>query len=316
MRPLYFFIARLLFYRVHNLKEIRRQCAVELSRHKGPWIVCANHLTMIDSFLLTYAIFSFGAYLKDNKNNTVESAGKKQFSEKYLFWPCYVIFPNASRSTAAGPREKTKKMLDKCMYLMRSGQNIMIFPEGGRSRTGRVDKEGFSYGVGRFVQDVEDCKIMCVYMRGDKQATYGFIPAWGEKFYAQMEVFTPERAAAGGLRAQREYAAQIIDKLAQMEESILSCIGNDVVDWKHPANSNKSKDFRYLKKILTSAEIEFVNDSENPGKALWSLWACKETAYKAIRKSYAGLSFLPRQWSVQLNGTIKCLRSVKSSFLA
>jgi len=35
---------------------------------------------------------------------------------------------------------------------------------------------------------------------------------------------------------------------------------------------------------------------------LWSLWACKETAYKAIRKSYAGLSFLPRQWSVLLNG--------------
>ncbi|NTW76290.1 MAG: 4'-phosphopantetheinyl transferase superfamily protein [Syntrophaceae bacterium] len=82
----------------------------------------------------------------------------------------------------------------------------------------------------------------------------------------------------------------------------MSCIGNDVVDWEHPANSNKSRDFRYLKKILTSVEIEFVYDSENPDKVLWSLWACKETAYKAIRKSYPGLSFLPRQWSVRLNG--------------
>jgi len=34
--PLYFFIARLLFYRVHNLKEIRRQCAEELSGTKAP----------------------------------------------------------------------------------------------------------------------------------------------------------------------------------------------------------------------------------------------------------------------------------------
>lgn len=82
----------------------------------------------------------------------------------------------------------------------------------------------------------------------------------------------------------------------------MSCIGNDVVDWKHPANSNKSRDFRYLKKILTNVEIEIVYNSENPDKVLWSLWACKETAYKAIRKSSAGFSFLPRQWPVRLNG--------------
>ncbi|HNS56536.1 MAG TPA: 4'-phosphopantetheinyl transferase superfamily protein [Smithellaceae bacterium] len=64
---------------------------------------------------------------------------------------------------------------------------------------------------------------------------------------------------------------------------------------------NKSRDFRYLKKILTSAEIEFICNSEYPDKALWSFWACKETVYKTIRKSYAGLPFLPRQWSVRLN---------------
>jgi phosphopantetheinyl transferase (holo-ACP synthase) len=60
-------------------------------------------------------------------------------------------------------------------------------------------------------------------------------------------------------------------------------------------------DFRYLKKILTDVEIEFVCKTENQNRALWSLWACKETAYKVISKSYAGASFLPRQWSVQLS---------------
>lgn len=34
---------------------------------------------------------------------------------------------------------------------------------------------------------------------------------------------------------------------------------------------------------------------------LWSLWACKETAYKVIGKEKAGTPFLPRQWSVQFN---------------
>lgn len=58
---------------------------------------------------------------------------------------------------------------------------------------------------------------------------------------------------------------------------------------------------RFLKKILTAAEIEFVQDAENPDKALWSIWACKETAYKIIKKSCAHAAFLPRQWAVIFN---------------
>jgi 1-acyl-sn-glycerol-3-phosphate acyltransferase len=131
-----------------------------------------------------------------------------------------------------GPREKTKKTLDKCIYLMRSGHNVMIFPEGGRSRTGMVNKEDFSYGVGRFVQDVEGCKVMCIYLRGDRQKTYSLIPSWGEKFSMQVEVFTPSVAGESGLRVQRDYAAQIINRLAQMEEKYFAvhrerCCGFD-----------------------------------------------------------------------------------------
>ncbi len=66
-------------------------------------------------------------------------------------------------------------------------------------------------------------------------------------------------------------------------------------------NAQKSRDSRYLKKILAPVEIEFVRDAENPDRALWALWACKETAYKVISKSSARASFLPRCWSVQLN---------------
>lgn len=63
----------------------------------------------------------------------------------------------------------------------------------------------------------------------------------------------------------------------------------------------KNRDLRYLKKILTNAEIEFVHDAGNPEEMLWALWACKETAYKVVSKGDAGVPFLPRQWSVQLN---------------
>lgn len=215
--PLYFLAARILFYRVHNLREIRRQCAEEFSRHKGPWIICANHLTMIDSFILSYATFNLWHHIKAFKKLPWNLPERSNFqSNIVLAVLCYLS--KCIPIDRGGPREKTKKTLDKCIHLMRHSQNIMIFPEGGRSRTGRVNKEGFSYGVGRFVKDVAGCKIMCIYMRGDKQVSYSIIPAWGEKFSVQVEVFTPVPAVDGGLRAQREYAAQIIGRLVQMEE--------------------------------------------------------------------------------------------------
>jgi 1-acyl-sn-glycerol-3-phosphate acyltransferase len=215
--PLYFLAARILFYRVHDLRAIRRQCAEEFSRHKGPWIICANHLTMIDSFILSYAAFSLGRHIKNYKILPWNLPERSNFQSNILLAVlCYLS--KCIPIDRGGPREKTKKTLDKCIYLMRNGHNIMIFPEGGRSRTGRVDKEGFSYGVGRFVQDVAGCKIMCLYLRGERQDNYSLIPVWGEKFSVQMEILTPVPASDIGLRAQRKYATQIIDRLAQMEE--------------------------------------------------------------------------------------------------
>jgi hypothetical protein len=65
-------------------------------------------------------------------------------------------------------------------------------------------------------------------------------------------------------------------------------------------NAGKGRDSRFLKKILTVAEIDFVQNAENPDKALWALWSCKETAYKVIKKKCVNAAFLPRQWTVIL----------------
>jgi len=215
--PLYFFIAKILFYRVMNLKEIRRQCANEFARHEGSWIICANHLTMIDSFILGYAAFSLGRHITEYKKLPWNLPERRNFqSNIFLAVLCYLA--KCIPIDRGGSREKIKKTLDKCVYLLRNGHNVMVFPEGGRSRTGRINKESFSYGVGRFIKDVEDSKVMCIYLRGNKQDKYSAIPAWGDKFSVHMEVFSPERIEGSGLRVQREYATQIINRLAQMEE--------------------------------------------------------------------------------------------------
>jgi hypothetical protein len=41
LAPLYFFAAKLLFYRVRDLKETRSLCPQNLRKHKGGWISCS-----------------------------------------------------------------------------------------------------------------------------------------------------------------------------------------------------------------------------------------------------------------------------------
>jgi len=215
--PFYFLAARVMFYRIRNLRKLRRRCAAEFSAHKGPWIMCANHLTMIDSFLLSYASFNLVRHITHYQRLPWNLPERRNF-QRNIFLAVLCYLSKCIPVDRGGSRQKMKEVLDKCIYLSRNAHTVMIFPEGGRSRTGRVDKENFSYGVGRFIQDVENCKVMCIYLRGDKQRRYGLIPAWGDKFYAQVEVFQPAPVEQTGLRAQREYAAQIINRLAQMEE--------------------------------------------------------------------------------------------------
>ena len=202
---------------------------------------------MIDSFIVDYALFSLRQYIINFRKlpwNLPE--GRNFQSNIFLRILCYLS--KCIPIHRGGSREKMKKNLDKCIYLLRRGDNIMIFPEGRRSRTGRVNKEDFSYGVGRFVKNVENCKVMCMYLRGDKQDNYSVIPAWGEKFSVQMEVFTPEHVEGSDLRVQREYATQIINRLAQMEEKYFALRRERCCGFEGASECGEKQEFALSKK--------------------------------------------------------------------
>jgi len=44
-----------------------------------------------------------------------------------------------------------------------------------------------------------------------------------------------------------------------------------------------------------------VKNADSPDQTLWSLWACKETAYKVIKKSLPDIVFAPSQWQVSVH---------------
>ncbi len=216
--PFVYLCVRLFGYRVRNLKKVRRECALLFKDHPGPWVICANHLTNIDSVILSYAIAPITTYMFNFRVLPWNLPERANFQRNiFSTLMCYLV--KCIPVSRGGDREEMKRVLEKCLYLLKRGQNILIFPEGGRSRTGRVNTSGFSYGVGRFVSSTENPRVLCIYLRGDGQENYSDIPRLGERFSLAMEVLTPQKTDLTGLRAQRHYAEQIISQLAFMEES-------------------------------------------------------------------------------------------------
>ncbi|GAA4323507.1 hypothetical protein GCM10023115_52290 [Pontixanthobacter gangjinensis] len=63
-------------------------------------------------------------------------------------------------------------------------------------------------------------------------------------------------------------------------------IGNDIIDLKLARAENKAANSRYLAKAFTSGEIRRIGLDADPELTLWTLWAMKETAYKAHQRRY------------------------------
>ena len=215
--PLYFMTLKAMGYRVRELKKLRREFVRQIKKHEGPWIICANHLTMIDSFLSAYATISLYDHIRYYRVVPWNMPEQNNFQRSILMTVfCYL--GKCIPVNRGGDRGEMKKTLDKCVYILSKKQILMIFPEGQRSRTGRVDTKDFSYSVGRFIENVPECKVMCIYLRGDHQNTYGVIPKFGERFTAEISVLKLQKTERASLRAQKYYAEQIIKKLAQMED--------------------------------------------------------------------------------------------------
>jgi hypothetical protein len=219
--PIYFAIIRIMGYRVRNLRQIRKDFAHHFRNHEGPWIICANHLTMIDSIILTYIMMSLFRHFTQYRLIPWNLPERRNFQRNIILTVlCYLA--KCIPINRGGDRDEMKKTLDNCFHLLDRKQSLFIFPEGGRSRTGRVNTDSYSYGVGRFIKDFEDSKVMCIYLRGDGQDTFGTIPRFGERFTVKVEIFQPQLTEQNGLKAQRYYAEQIVKHLARMEANYFS----------------------------------------------------------------------------------------------
>jgi hypothetical protein len=118
--------------------------------------------------------------------------------------------------TRGGAREDVGMVLERVKYLLSNGETALLFPEAGRSRSGRVEEDAAAWGVGRVVGSVPGCRVLCVYLRGRKQETWGDFPAKGDILDVSLACIEP-KSDAKGVRRSRDLAQQVTGQLSRME---------------------------------------------------------------------------------------------------
>ncbi len=202
-------------HRILGQRALRARFRELTREHGGPFIVCANHLTMIDSVMLDRALASDWTYLRHFRrlpwnipewNNFRTSLGLRLI--------CYLA--KCAPIERDGSAEGKRHVLDKLQWLLEQGESVCIFPEGTRSRSGRLDTENFGYGLGQLAVRVPSAAVLCVYVRGEHQTGPSGLPRRGDAIYVEMRLLQPSTTARG-LRAARDISVQAIQALGELE---------------------------------------------------------------------------------------------------
>jgi 1-acyl-sn-glycerol-3-phosphate acyltransferase len=202
-------------WRVVGAGELRRAYRQIREKSQAPLLICANHLTMLDSFVIGWALGGSWFYLTHFSSLPWNTPERVHFASTW--WKralTYVL--KCVPLTRGSDRKEVAHVLEKVQHLLGSGDVVMVFPEGQRSRTARVELESAAYGVGRIVAAVPGCRVLCVYLRGDGQREMTDAPARGEVFRGRLALIEP-KSDERGLRGSLDISRQIVGKLVELE---------------------------------------------------------------------------------------------------
>ncbi|MDG2266606.1 MAG: 1-acyl-sn-glycerol-3-phosphate acyltransferase, partial [Candidatus Marinimicrobia bacterium] len=190
LAPLWFPLAGLFLRlrfgcRIENLAESRRFYRNVRSESRAPLLICANHLTLVDSFFIAQALSSNWRFLLDFDSVPWNTPEERNFAA--TAWNRLLVYvAKCIPIRRGGQRQDVKQVLGRIGYLLSRGEVAVLFPEGGRSRSGRVEADSAGWGVGRILAGLEGCRVLCVYMRGDAQTTWSVYPVRGDRLRVSL----------------------------------------------------------------------------------------------------------------------------------
>ncbi len=201
-------------WRIADVRAIRRR--FRALRQRGPVLICANHLTLVDSALIAWALQSPASYLWQFAALPWNVPEWRNFANSP--WKRVLVYlMKCVPVRRGGDRTSVSESLNRLTWLLQQGETVLIFPEGGRSRDGRIRTRKPAHGVGRILARVPECQVVCVYLRGEMQDTWSDLPARGDRFHLQVEPVTVTTAHRG-VRGSLDRTHQVLDRLVAMEQ--------------------------------------------------------------------------------------------------
>jgi hypothetical protein len=212
-------------YKIENIKEIRhqfREIWEQKQRTNSPLIICSNHLTFIDSALIIWALAPNFWYLFNYRAFTWNLPAGDFFKQKLHYHLTLYLTKCIFLDRKGTPAHKNA-VLNLCRYLLEKGNIVLIFPEGQRSRTGIFENERLRFGVGKIITSLENAKILCIYLRGDKQETFSNYPPKDSRFNLMMKLITPVVSdEISKKRASLEVVKEIGTVIKEMENEFFA----------------------------------------------------------------------------------------------
>ena len=204
--------------RIEGIPEARRIYREALASGR-PTLICANHLTMVDSAYLHWAFAPLREYLLHFERFSWNVAAIEHLNSNIWLKP--IVFLGKTVPIDRGGDEAHRKaVLNKIRWLVSRGEVCTLFPEGARSRTGRIDPATVTYGIGQILKDLERPQVLCAYLRGSRQQQMSAVPIYSDTLQLKVEVLEPKTDQAG-LRAIRDLSRQVIARLKAMEDERL-----------------------------------------------------------------------------------------------
>jgi 1-acyl-sn-glycerol-3-phosphate acyltransferase len=202
-------------WKLSGVERVRAVADAVYRSGRVPLLVCANHLTMVDSAVIAWALGTPATLLRHFHRLPWNVPERRNFAAS-LWARVAVYLAKCVPVTRGAPRQVVAAVLGRLAWLLGNGESVLVFPEGGRSRSGRVDVDAAAYGVGRLLGEVPEARVLCVYVRGRGQQGWSDLPRRGETFEVRArEVDTGVEGR--GLRAARDRSRRILECLAAME---------------------------------------------------------------------------------------------------
>lgn len=202
-------------YRIEDMKAVRAEFQKiwqEKQRSGRPLLICANHLTFIDSAIIIWALASNWWYVFNYKAFSWNVPAGDFFKKKVHYHAVLYLTKCIFIDRKGSPAHKNA-VLNLCRYLLAKGNIVLIFPEGQRSRSGKFEMNSLRFGAGKIISALGNADVLCIHLRSPQQKSFSNYPPKGARFQLRMRKITPVieglTRKLAGIEATKQIGAEI-----------------------------------------------------------------------------------------------------------